>query len=218
MSSSISPSLENYLRMILQLQQDGYTARITDLAEKLNIAKSSVNQAVGTLKKQGLVRHERYGPLELTDKGVTIAQGITKRYDMLMEFLIDVLKVDPDIAENDACLMEHAVSSATMEKLSVYMEQQLGEVCKKEHTQARQSAVKILKKLDNVLPGTRVRVVKLASKSVLRHRLMEMGITPGVEIIVESYAPMGDPIEIKVRGYSLAIRKSEAKDVFVEVI
>ena len=79
MSSSISPSLENYLRMILQLQQDGYTARITDLAEKLNIAKSSVNQAVGTLKKQGLVRHERYGPLELTDKGVTTMQQETGR-------------------------------------------------------------------------------------------------------------------------------------------
>ena len=45
-----------------------------------------------------------------------------------------------------------------------------------------------------------------------------MGIMPGTEILVEAYAPMGDPIEIKVRGYSLAIRKAEASNVLVELI
>lgn len=125
MSPSVSPSLENYLKMILQLQEDGYNVRVTDLAEKLDIAKSSVNQAVGILKKQGLVRHERYGPLELTDKGIMIAQGIEKRYVVLMRFLTDVLNIDPAVAEKDACLMEHAVSPATMEKLSGFIEQQV---------------------------------------------------------------------------------------------
>jgi len=125
MSPSVSPSLENYLKMILQLQEDGYNVRVTDLAEKLDIAKSSVNQAVGILKKQGLVRHERYGPLELTDKGITVAQGIEKRYVVLMRFLTDVLNIDPAVAEKDACLMEHAVSPATMEKLSGFIEQQV---------------------------------------------------------------------------------------------
>lgn len=125
MDLSLSPSLENYLKMILQLQQNGHAVRITDLAEKLSNAKSSVNQAVGTLKKQGLVRHERYGPLELTNRGEAVAMNIVKRHDMLMKFMIEVLGVDPVVADNDACLMEHAVSTATMEKLSAYMEQQL---------------------------------------------------------------------------------------------
>jgi len=218
MDISLSPSLENYLKMILQLQQDGHAVWITDLAEKLNIAKSSVNQAVGTLKNQGLVRHERYGPLELTDRGVTVANGMAKRHDMLMKFMTEVLGVDPVVAENDACLMEHAVSSATMERLSAYMEQQLGCTCGFGAVQHSKSAVKILKKLDEVLPGTRVRVIKIATKGAFGHRLMEMGITPGVEIVVETCAPMGDPIEVRVRGYSLAMRKSEAKDVYVEVI
>ena len=144
MDISLSPSLENYLKMILQLQQDGHAVRITDLAEKLNIAKSSVNQAVGTLEKQGLVRHERYGPLELSNRGVAVANGIAKRHEMLMKFMIEVLGVDPVVAENDACLMEHAVSSATMEKLSAYMEQQLRCTCESEAVKPGKSAMKIL--------------------------------------------------------------------------
>lgn len=214
----LSPSLENYLKMILILQQSGNSVRVTDLAKKLNIAKSSVNQAVGVLKKQGLVRHERYGPLELTDVGITVARGIARRHELLMKFMIDVLKVDPEVAKNDACLMEHAVSPTTIEKLSNYMEQLIGNTCEDETTQIDKSSLRIIKKLDTILPGTRVKVVKLVSKETMGHRLSEMGITPGVEIVIEAYAPMGDPIEIKLRGYSLAIRKSEAMNVFVEVI
>lgn len=119
----LSPSLENYLKMILNIQQGGQAVRTTDLAEKLSIAKSSVNQAVGALKKQGLVKHERYGTIELTESGMEAAEGIVKRHDMLLKFMIDVLGVDHAVAENDACQMEHAVSPATIEKLSVFMEE-----------------------------------------------------------------------------------------------
>jgi len=220
MRVSVSPSLENYLKVILQLQEDGNAARITDLAERLSVAKSSANQAVKLLKDQGLVKHEKYGQLELTERGSALAREISKRHEVLMSFLVDVLKVDLATAENDACLMEHAISPATMEKLSSYVEQQLGYPLEEEQPSGEKakSGMKILKKLDAVLPGTRARVVKLTSKGALGHRLMEMGIMPGTEILVEAYAPMGDPIEIKVCGYSLAIRKAEASNVLVELI
>lgn len=220
MSTSISPSLENYLKVILQLQKDGNTVRITDLAKRMSVAKSSVNQAVRTLKNQGYVKHEKYGQLELTDKGIIAAQRILKTHEVLMRFLIDVLKVDPITAENDACLMEHAVSPATMEKLSLYIEQHIDNSLKEDYQSAEKQklSMQILKTLDDVLPGTKVKVIRIASKGALGHRLMGMGIMPGTEILVEAYAPMGDPIEIKVRGYSLAIRKSEASNVFVKII
>jgi DtxR family transcriptional regulator, Mn-dependent transcriptional regulator len=217
MGFSVSASLENYLRMILQLQEDVSVVRVTDLAEKLNIAKSSVNQAVKILKKKGLVRHEKYGPLELTERGKTLARGIARRHELILKFLIKVLKVDAATAKNDACLMEHAVSPVTMEKLSDYIEQHLGETLN-ESQRAIKPDTGVFKKLDTVLPGTRVKVIRLDSKNGTGRRLMEMGITRGTELIVESYAPMGDPINIKIRGYSLAIRKSEARDVYVEVI
>ena len=65
---------------------------------------------------------------------------------------------------------------------------------------------------------SKVKVVQIVPESRIRRRIMDMGITKGVEIIVEGKAPMGDPIEIQVRGYNLSLRKSEAKDIIVEII
>ena len=72
--------------------------------------------------------------------------------------------------------------------------------------------------LDEVGVKSRVKVVQIIPESKIRRRVMDMGITKGVEIVVEGKAPMGDPIEIQVRGYNLSLRKNEAKDIIVEVI
>ncbi|MBU3155533.1 ferrous iron transport protein A [Clostridium estertheticum] len=72
--------------------------------------------------------------------------------------------------------------------------------------------------LDKVDLKSRVKVVKIVPGSTIRRRIMDMGITIGVQIVVEGKAPMGDPIEIQVRGYKLSLRKNEAKDIMVELI
>ncbi|MBC8060266.1 MAG: ferrous iron transport protein A [Clostridiaceae bacterium] len=65
---------------------------------------------------------------------------------------------------------------------------------------------------------TRVKVVEIALESKVRRRIMDMGIVKNTEVIVTGKAPMGDPIELQVRGYVLSLRKSEAKDIMVELI
>ena len=60
------------------------------------------------------------------------------------------------------------------------------------------------------------RVVSLSCTGALRRRIIDMGITPGAQIILRKVAPFGDPLEINVRGYELSIRKSEAKQILVE--
>ncbi|MCB2353240.1 FeoA family protein [Clostridium estertheticum] len=72
--------------------------------------------------------------------------------------------------------------------------------------------------LDKVDLKSRVKVVQIVPGSTIRRRIMDMGITIGVQIVVEGKAPMGDPIEIQVRGYKLSLRKNEAKDIMVELI
>ena len=72
--------------------------------------------------------------------------------------------------------------------------------------------------LDEVGVKSKVKVVEIVRESKIRRRIMDMGITKGVEIVVEGKAPMGDPIEIEVRGYNLSLRKNEAKDIIVEVV
>ncbi|MGD9497661.1 MAG: DtxR family transcriptional regulator [Armatimonadota bacterium] len=70
--------------------------------------------------------------------------------------------------------------------------------------------------LDCVEPGSRVRVLRLSGDPAIRRRIMDMGVTPGAEIEVERLAPLGDPIEIEVRGYHLSLRKREAAQIAVE--
>ncbi|TCL62420.1 DtxR family iron (metal) dependent repressor [Hydrogenispora ethanolica] len=119
--ASISPALEDYLKVILELQEAEEAIRVTDLAQKLGVAKSSVNQAVARLVELALLTHERYGPLELTGRGLAKAREIRERHDSLRQFFSDVLEVEPRIAERDACSIEHYISPATMEKLVDYL-------------------------------------------------------------------------------------------------
>ena len=70
--------------------------------------------------------------------------------------------------------------------------------------------------LKNIRIGGSCRVVRVHGEGALKRRIMDMGITKGVEIFVRKAAPLGDPIEIKVRGYELSIRKSDADLIEVE--
>ncbi len=73
-----------------------------------------------------------------------------------------------------------------------------------------------MKTLKQVKVGETVKVVKLHGEGALKRRIMDMGITKGVEIYVRKVAPLGDPIEIKVRGYELSLRKNDAELIEVE--
>lgn len=65
---------------------------------------------------------------------------------------------------------------------------------------------------------TRVKVVEISLASKVRRRIMDMGIVKGTQLVVIGKAPMGDPIELQVRGYALSLRKNEAKDIMVELV
>lgn len=70
--------------------------------------------------------------------------------------------------------------------------------------------------LKEVKVGGRAKVVKLHGEGAVRRRIMDMGITRGVEIYVRKVAPLGDPIEITVRGYELSLRKADAEMIEIE--
>jgi DtxR family transcriptional regulator, Mn-dependent transcriptional regulator len=118
---TLSSSLQDYLEAILELAEGENSVRITDIANKLNIAKSSVNQTINKLKELGLVLQQTYGPVELTDNGRQVANKVIQRHQKLKWFLIETLGVDTEVAEKDACLMEHAVSSQTMDRLTAFL-------------------------------------------------------------------------------------------------
>jgi len=122
MGSDLSSSIEDYLEAILALSEDDAAVRVTDIAGRLNIAKSSVAAAISILKEKGFVRQRRYGKVYLTDEGIARAREVKRKHRLLRTFLTDVLGVAEEIAEKDACLMEHVVSSETMERLIAFLE------------------------------------------------------------------------------------------------
>lgn len=73
-----------------------------------------------------------------------------------------------------------------------------------------------MKTLKDVACKTTVKVTKLAGEGPVKRRIMDMGITKGVDIYVRKVAPLGDPIEITVRGYELSVRKADAQMIVVE--
>lgn len=74
-----------------------------------------------------------------------------------------------------------------------------------------------MKTLNEVKCGNTASVQKLSGEGVLKRRIMDMGITKGTEIFVRKVAPLGDPIEITVRGYELTLREKEAEKIIVEL-
>lgn len=75
---------------------------------------------------------------------------------------------------------------------------------------------KLMKTLRDAKIGDTVKVVKLHGEGAIKRRIMDMGITKGVEVHVRKVAPLGDPIEVNVRGYELSLRKADADMIEVE--
>jgi len=114
--------MEDYLEAIAHLRKEKGAARVNDIGKRLKVRNPSVNSALATLAKSGLVTHERYGSVDLTAKGARLAADVQKRHDALFKFLFEILKIDRDIAQEDACKMEHAVSEITFERLIKFID------------------------------------------------------------------------------------------------
>ena len=122
---------EDYLEAVYELAGGTETpVRSVDLATKLGVSKASVNKAVSVLKSNGFVEQEPYGDVFLTKQGVEYGRSVFRRHLVLFHFLKDVLGVDPEVAEEEACMMEHAVSDDTLSRWTTYLEKEVPEAAK----------------------------------------------------------------------------------------
>jgi DtxR family Mn-dependent transcriptional regulator len=113
----LSNSMEDYLEAISKLQREKNYVRVKDIAKEMKVRMPSVTGALKALTDRNLVRHEKYEYVELTEDGIKIANEIKCRHDLISKFLTHILKIDQEIAEKDACKIEHSVSQITMERL-----------------------------------------------------------------------------------------------------
>ena len=111
---------EMYLETIYVLGQKQQNVRSIDVAEEMGFSKPSVSRGVSILKQQGYLTVDGNGFLELTDSGMDLAKKIDERHTILTEALVR-LGVDPEIAQQDACKMEHIISDETLNAFKRHM-------------------------------------------------------------------------------------------------
>lgn len=120
-AGTITSSQEDYLERIYDLSLIDEHVRSIDVARALNVSRASVNKSLGGLKDEGYIEQEPYGTITLTKKGRAIAKEVRTRHNALRAFLTEVLKVDYETADIDACEMEHAISKHTADRLYAYL-------------------------------------------------------------------------------------------------
>ena len=113
---AIRESGEDYLESILRLREQGKAVRSIDIVSDLGYSKPSVSVAMKKLRESGYIQVEDNGVITLTDQGEAVARRTWERHRTLMDFFIH-LGVDPKIAEQDACKVEHDLSDETFDKL-----------------------------------------------------------------------------------------------------
>ena len=245
----LTEAMEDYLEAIYHLRDGQGETRVKEIAERMGVTMPSVSNAIGALKDRGLISHEKYGAVRLTDDGLDMAEYVDRRHQALTCFLRDILQLDEGTSDAEACRLEHAVGPETLRRLLAMIE--FVRRCPRggeewlEHLAGKWDYIpcdhdcrECIDTIDvpegnpfavcepdeecvtlrDLEPGERCRVLKLSGNTNIRRRIMDMGVIPGSEVEVERLAPLGDPIEIKVRDYHLSLRKGEAAQIAVERI
>jgi len=105
-------TMENYLEAIYELSSEGTGARVSDIADRLGVTKASTNSAMSTLAEKGLIVNEKYKEIFLTPEGLKLAEFTSNK----------ILKVEPSVADNDACAIEHVISNDSIAAMQEFMQ------------------------------------------------------------------------------------------------
>ena len=114
-------SIEDYLEVIYKLIEEKGCARIYDISSILKVKPPSASEMIAKLSKEGYIEHFRYQDISLTPKGEMVAKNVYKRHKMLAEFL-RILGVKKEIAEEDACEIEHSLHLETVDRLAKFVD------------------------------------------------------------------------------------------------
>jgi len=120
--STLSESMQMYLKAVHEIQLRKGAARVTDIARSIGVNKASVTSALKNLSQKELINYAPYDVITLTDAGMRIAEVVERRYDVLKTFFSDVLGIPADQAHTDACDLEHHLSQELFDRLVGFIE------------------------------------------------------------------------------------------------
>lgn len=113
----LTPSLEDYLETILQLERKNRVARVKDIAQELGVQMPSVTGALKNLRSKGMIEYEKNSFINLTEDGMELAEKVFEKHKLLVSFFKNVLLMDDDKATDFGCKVEHVIDIETAKKL-----------------------------------------------------------------------------------------------------
>ena len=118
----LTPTMEDYLEAIFNLGREKRVVRVKDIARRLGVRMPTVTNMLKTLNERKFIDYEKYEYIEITDKGAVVGEEIHRRHRVLRSFLRDILNINNETADVEACKMEHAVSDSTLDRFVDFME------------------------------------------------------------------------------------------------
>lgn len=210
-------TVENYLKAIYHLQEDGAKVKTTAVAERLGVSRPSVSSMLQSLSAEGLVDHEPYRGARLTDQGLIAALSVIRKHRLIEIFLVELLEYDWDEVHAEAEQLEHSVS----DKLAQRIDDFLGNPQFDPHGDPIPTADgQIFKRnaipLNQTVPDQRVRIVRVLDQQpdVLRHLTRE-GLTPDTEIEVVEVLPFDGQMTVTVGDAMSTISRTLASRLLV---
>jgi len=242
--SPLSSAMEDYLEAIYHLEQERRIARVRDIAKRLDVKMSSVSSALKSLGSRGLIRYDPHQFITLTEQGIEKAKEIVRKHEVLHRFLVRILQVEPAVAEDNACRIEHHLDPEVIDKLITFVE--FMEMCPVDQTrwlehasqgcescvpcldearqkllsrvQAQKAALAGGMTLAEVEPGAQIMIDSVRGTGKFKKMLAEEGLNPGVIVQVEKKDQVLDHIDLNIKGYHISLSKSDAAKVLVKPI
>jgi len=216
---AVTGTVEDYLKAIYEIERLSGAAGTNDIAQRLAIAPASVSGMVRRLADQGLLAHERYRGVRLTDAGRRLALRTIRRHRVIEAYLLHALGYPWDRVHDEAERLEHAASDELIDRMAAA----IGEPATDPHgapipTREGEIDERVLLTLADLAAGERGVVVRVSDDDAPRLRYLgELGLVPGTELSVAERAPFGGPIRLALAlGGERLIGPALASAVLVE--
>ncbi len=231
-------SVEDYLKAIYDLSQNGKPVSTTEISRTLKIAPASVTEMLKKLDEKGYITHSPYHGTTLTSDGKQIAEKIVRKHRLLERFLHDVLKIDKPKVHDQACGMEHSLSDDAAESLCRFLRHpdrcpdngkvippcdlQIGSCveCLELNSKDLEAVGKHDKNrvwIGSLKQGQCGKISLIRGGYNLLQRLLDMGLKPDTEIRVVRASPLGGPVEVSFGSSKAVLGKGIASKVFVDL-
>jgi DtxR family Mn-dependent transcriptional regulator len=245
-ATPLSETLEDYLEIILDLSLQQRTVRVRDIARAKGVRMPTVTAALRRLSERGLVLYQAREYVGLTEHGGAIARRVTGKHRFLSRFLTRVLGVPGDVADEDACGLEHHLSPRTLERLAAFVEylETCPEVdggflarfhecfgkpeaaaqacraraCRREGvpTMSPRRGTSDLIAVSRLPAGVEGEIVRVRGPEKQRRQLLRRGLLPGA--LLRRLAPggPGEAVRIVTQGDEISLGAEDAAAIFVE--